>query len=38
MTQWLSHGISNYKLGIGKRKKMVEGAFENLEKTVNNYL
>ena len=38
MIRWLSHGISNYKLGIGKRKKMVEGAFENLAKTVNNYL
>ena len=38
MIKSLSQGISNYSAGIQKRTKMVEGSFDNLERTVNNYL
>jgi argininosuccinate lyase len=38
MIQSLSQGVSNYKVGIGKRTKMVEGSFDNLAKTVEKYL
>jgi hypothetical protein len=34
----LSQGIANYSTGIQKRTKMVEGSFDNLERTVKNYL
>jgi hypothetical protein len=30
--------VSNYRVGIGKRTKMVEGSFDNLAKTVEKYL
>ena len=38
MIKSLSQGISNYSAGIQKRTKMVEGSFDNLERTVKNYL
>jgi hypothetical protein len=38
MIKSLSQGISNYCAGIQKRTKMVEGSFDNLERTVKNYL
>ncbi len=38
MIKLLSQGISNYKIGIQKRKKMVRGSFDNLDKTVKKYL
>jgi argininosuccinate lyase len=38
MIESLSQGISNYCTGIQKRTKMVKGSFDNLERTVNNYL
>jgi argininosuccinate lyase len=38
MIQSLSHGISNYKVGIEKRKKMVAVSFDNLSKTIEKYL
>ncbi len=38
MMQSLSHGLLNYKIGIEERKKMVEGSFNNLSKTVEEYL
>jgi hypothetical protein len=38
MIKSLSQGISNYSVGIQKRTKTVEGSFDNLERTVNNYL
>jgi hypothetical protein len=38
MIKSLSQGISNYSAGIQKRTKMVEGSFDNLGRTVNNYL
>ena len=37
MIKSLSQGVSNYKIGIGRRTKMVGGAFGNLEKTVSKY-
>ena len=38
MIKSLSQGISNYKIGIQKRTKMVQGSFDNLDKTVKKYL
>jgi len=38
MIRSLSHGVSNYRVGIGKRIKMVEGSFDNLSETVEKYL
>jgi argininosuccinate lyase len=38
MIQSLSQGVSNYRVGIGKRTKMVKGSFDNLAKTVGKYL
>src|SRR5918993_1902775 len=38
MIKSLSQGIANYSTGIQKRTKMVEGSFDNLERTVRNYL
>jgi argininosuccinate lyase len=38
MIKSLSQGISNYSAGIQKRTKMVEGSFDNLERTVKDYL
>jgi len=38
MIKSLSQGISNYNVGIQKRTKMVEGSFDDLERTVKNYL
>jgi argininosuccinate lyase len=38
MIKSLSQGISNYSTGIQKRAKLVEGSFDNLERTVMNYL
>ena len=38
MIKSLSEGIANYSVGIQKRIKMVEGSFNNLERTVKNYL
>jgi argininosuccinate lyase len=38
MIKSLSQGISNYSAGIEKRTKMVKGSFDNLERTVKNYL
>jgi argininosuccinate lyase len=38
MIKSLSQGISNYRTGIQKRTKMVEGSFYNLERIVKNYL
>jgi argininosuccinate lyase len=38
MIKSLSQGISNYSTGIQKRTKMIEGSFDNLERTVKNYL
>jgi argininosuccinate lyase len=38
MIKSLSQGISNYSAGIQKRTKMVEGSFDNLGRTVDNYL
>ncbi|HXG07091.1 MAG TPA: argininosuccinate lyase [Nitrososphaera sp.] len=37
MISSLIQGISNYKVGIAKRSKMVRGAFDGLEKTVKKY-
>jgi argininosuccinate lyase len=38
MIKSLSEGISNYKVGIERRTRMVEGSFDNLAKTVKKYL
>jgi argininosuccinate lyase len=38
MIKSLSQGISNYSTGIQKRAKLVEGSFDNVERTVKNYL
>jgi argininosuccinate lyase len=38
MIKSLSQGIANYSAGIQKRTKMVKGSFDNLERTVKNYL
>ena len=38
MIKLLSQGVSNYKIGIQRRTKMVEGSFGNLDKTVRKYL
>lgn len=38
MIKSLSQGASNYKIGIQRRTKMVEGSFGNLDKTVRKYL
>lgn len=38
MIKSTSQGIANYCVGIQKRTKMVQGVFDNLEKTVKNYL
>lgn len=38
MIKSLSQGVSNYKIGIQRRTKMVEGSFGNLDKTVRKYL
>jgi argininosuccinate lyase len=38
MIQSLSSGISNYKLGISKRAKMVDDAFDSLAGTVASFL
>ena len=38
MIKSMSQGIANYCTGIQKRTKMVKGLFDNLEKTVKNYL
>lgn len=37
MIKSLTQGISNYKVGITKRSKMVKGAFDGLETTVRKY-
>lgn len=38
MVQALSQGISNYRVGITKRTKMVEASFNGLEQSVHKYL
>jgi argininosuccinate lyase len=38
MIKSLSQGISNYKIGIQRRTKMVQGSFDNLDRTVKKYL
>jgi argininosuccinate lyase len=38
MIKSLSQGIANYSVGIQKRTKMVRGSFDNLDRTVKNYL
>lgn len=38
MIKSLSQGISNYKIGIQRRTKMVQGSFDNLDKTVKKYM
>ncbi len=38
MIKSLSQGIANYCVGIQKRSNMVTGSFDNLERTVRNYL
>jgi argininosuccinate lyase len=38
MIRSLSQGIVNYCSGIQKRTKMVQGLFDNLERTVKNFL
>lgn len=38
MIQWLSNNVSNYMIGIDKRKKMLEGSLNNLANTVQRYL
>jgi argininosuccinate lyase len=38
MIKSLSQGIANYSAGIQKRTKTVKGSFDNLERTVKNYL
>jgi argininosuccinate lyase len=38
MIKLLSQGIANYCVGIHKRTKMIEGSFDNLEKTIKSYL
>jgi argininosuccinate lyase len=38
MIQSISRGVSNYRVGIGRRTNMVEGSFDNLAKTVEKYL
>jgi argininosuccinate lyase len=38
MIKSLSQGIANYSAGIQKRTNMVKGSFDNLERTVKNYL
>ena len=38
MIKSLSQGVSNYKIGIQKRTKMVQGSFENLDRIVKKYL
>ena len=38
MIKSLTQGISNYSAGIQRRTAMVEGSFDNLERTVNKYL
>jgi argininosuccinate lyase len=38
MIKSLSQGIANYSSGIQKRTNMVKGSFDNLERTVKNYL
>jgi argininosuccinate lyase len=38
MIKSMSQGIANYCTGIQKRTKMVKGLFDNLEKTVKDYL
>jgi argininosuccinate lyase len=38
MIKSLSQGVSNYKIGIARRTKMVEGSFDSLEKTVSKYV
>jgi argininosuccinate lyase len=38
MIKSLSQGIANYSVGIQKRSKMVRGSFDNLDRTVKNYL
>ncbi|MEM3094174.1 MAG: argininosuccinate lyase [Nitrososphaera sp.] len=38
MIESLSQGVSNYKVGIQKRTKMVQGSFDNLNRIVRKYL
>ncbi|HJU33947.1 MAG TPA: argininosuccinate lyase [Nitrososphaera sp.] len=38
MIKSLTQGISNYSAGIQRRTAMVEGSFDNLERTVKKYL
>lgn len=38
MIKSLSQGISNYKIGIQKRTKMVQGSFDNLDRIVKKHL
>jgi argininosuccinate lyase len=38
MIKSISEGVHNYRSGIQKRTQMVEHLFENLEKTVKNYI
>jgi argininosuccinate lyase len=38
MIKSISQGIANYCTGIEKRTKIIQGLFDNLDKTVNNYL
>jgi argininosuccinate lyase len=38
MIKALSHGVSNYKIGIQRRTKMLQGSFDNLGRAVTKYL
>ena len=38
MIKSLSQGVSNYKIGIQRRTKMVQGSFDNLGRIVMKYL
>jgi argininosuccinate lyase len=38
MIKSLSQGVSNYKIGIQRRTKLVQGSFDNLGRTVMKYL
>jgi argininosuccinate lyase len=38
MIKSLSQGISNYRIGIQRRTKMIQGSFDNLSKTAKKYL
>jgi argininosuccinate lyase len=38
MIKSLSQGVSNYKIGIQRRTKMVRGSFDNLDRTGKKYV